>query len=190
MADRRKAHGYNNGERMMYWNDFEQNLQVEQTVFDLTRQSLASIAQSSLGDEKFHCFAFNVGAADGSIMLSLATQADRREGKLYPPEWDYEVVESDVPEIASLWRAGYAAVETAYAQQVEDFGDDFDALDAFEEGFLQSLRRVMVRLEQSNAFAVIGAEDGLWTLVTQIDADTDEEERLLDAVRRGEDFSG
>lgn len=174
----------------MYWNDFEQNYQVEQTVFDLTRQSLALIAQSALGDEPVHCFAFNVGAADGSVLLSLSTQADRREQKLYPPDWDYELVESDVPEIAALWRAGYAAVETAYVQQVEDFGDDYDALDAFEEGFLQSLRRVMVRLEQSHAFAAIGADDGLWTLVTQIDADTDEEERLLEAVRRDDTFPG
>ena len=167
----------------MKWIDFEQSFQVEKTVFNLTCQSLGLIAQSPLGGEIFHCFAFNVGSADGSILLSLATQSDRRAKNLYPPDWDHEVVQSDVPEITSLWRAGYTEIEMAYVKQVDQFGRDYDALDAFEEGFLHSLRRVMIRLVQSNAFADLRIGDDFWTLVTQIDADTDEEERLLDAVR-------
>ena len=62
------------------------------------------------------------------------------------------------------------------------------AFAVFAEGFLDTLRRVMVRLEQQ-AFAPLRTAPlrttpEFWTLVTEVDADTDEEERLLAACRQ------
>ena len=42
----------------------------------------------------------------------------------------------------------------------------------------------MVRLERGRAFGQIRTCAPFWSVVTQVDADTDAEERLLDAVRQ------
>ena len=166
----------------MTWNEFQTLHRVEQHVFDLTCQSLKLIAQSPLKNETFRAFAFNVSAFGGHITLSLSTQAECRAEKLYPPDWDYEVIDSNLPAINTLWRTGYGNVQAAHEAQMDTFEDD-DAIDAFEAGFMHSLRRAMVRLENSGGLSLVTGGAVCWTLVTQIDADTDDEERLLALVR-------
>ena len=68
------------------------------------------------------------------------------------------------------------------ARELIDAADD-ELLCAIEEGYLHSLRKTMVRLETSRAFEQIKTCTPFWTVVTQVDADTDEEERLLEQVR-------
>jgi hypothetical protein len=168
----------------MNWTEFEKKHDFENIVFDLTNQSLDLLSKSEFADKTFQAFAFNCGGY-GSIALSFDTdiEVDLRKNEYYPPDWTNEVMESDVPEIGKLWKDKYGAIELAFDEIVENT-DDYDFIDEFESGYLHSLRKVMVRLENNKAFDKIKTTKKFWTLVTQVDADTDEEEKLLNIVRK------
>jgi hypothetical protein len=163
------------------WHAFETTHDVETTWFKLASASLAVLGASAFKDQAFSAFAFNA-VSFPSISLSFDTDPDSRERGDYPPDWSNECMEIDVPEIGQLWEEGHAGIESALNELI-DAADD-ELLEAIEQGYLHSLRKTMVRLETSHAFAQIKTCAPFWTVVTQVDADTDEEERLLDQVRR------
>lgn len=165
------------------WQAFETAYDVEATWFQLASASLALLGVSAFKDQAFSAFAFNA-VSFPSLSLSFDTDPGNRERGDYPPDWSNECMEVDVPEIGQLWEEGVASIEGALAELI-DAADD-ELLDAIEEGYLHSLRKTMVRLEASQAFGQIKTCPRFWTVVTQVDADTDEEERLLDQVRQGQ----
>ncbi|MBW3507667.1 hypothetical protein [Janthinobacterium sp. NKUCC06_STL] len=162
------------------WQTFETAYDVEATWFKLASASLAVLGASAFKDQAFSAFAFNA-VSFPSLSLSFDTDPDNRKRGDYPPDWSNECMEVDVPEIGRLWEEGHARIEAALLELV-DAADD-GQLDAIEEGYLHSLRKTMVRLETHGAFGQIRTCARFWTVVTQVDADTDEEERLLDQVR-------
>lgn len=163
------------------WQTFETAHDVEETWFKLASASLAVLGASAFRDQAFSAFAFNA-VSFPSISLSFDTDPDNRERDDYPPDWSNECMEVDVPEIGQLWEDGHARIESALSALI-DAADDAQ-LGAIEEGYMHSLRKTMVRLETSHAFEQIKTCARFWTVVTQVDADTDEEERLLDQVRQ------
>lgn len=163
----------------MDWQTFEAAWQFEETVYRLTRASLQLLGESAFKDQAFSAFAFN--ASLPTISLSVDTRPDNKELEYYPPDWSNECIEVDVPAIGALWEQGYATIADAFGELIERVDDE--QLDAIDAGCMHSLRKVMVRLETSRAFDHIKTCPRVWTLVTQVDADTDEEERLLDQVR-------
>jgi hypothetical protein len=164
------------------WQTFETAYDVEATWFRLASASLALLGASPFKDQAFSAFAFNA-VSFPSLSLSFDTDPGNRQRGDYPPDWSNECMEIDVPEIGELWEAGHARIAGALSELI-DAADD-ELLDAIEEGYLHSLRKTMVRLEASQAFEQIKTCTPFWTVVTQVDADTDEEERLLDQVRQG-----
>ena len=162
------------------WHAFETAYDVEATWFRLASASLALLGASAFKDQAFSAFAFNA-VSFPSISLSSDTDPDYRERDDYPPDWSNECMEDDVPEIGQLWEDGHARIEGALRELIEAADDE--QLGAIEEGYLHSLRKTMVRLETSHAFDQIKTCARFWTVVTQVDADTDEEERLLDQLR-------
>ncbi|WP_156894722.1 DUF4303 domain-containing protein [Janthinobacterium sp. 1_2014MBL_MicDiv] len=162
------------------WHTFETAYDVEETWFQLARASLAALGASAFKDQTFSAFAFNA-VSFPSISLSLDTDPDSRKRDYYPPDWSNECMEVDVPEMGQLWTDGCARIDGALIELI-DAADD-EQLGAIEEGYLHSLRKTMVRLETSQAFDQIKTCAGFWTVVTQVDADTDAEERLLEQVR-------
>ena len=166
------------------WQTFEAAHQFEDTVFRLASASLQLLGQSEFREHAFSAFAFNA-VSFPTLSLSFDTRADNKELEYYPPDWSNECMEADVPAIGQLWDEGYATIAEALGELMERADDEL--LDAIEAGYLHSLRKVMVRLETSRAFGSIKTCPRFWTLVTQIDADTDEEERLLDQARLAAD---
>jgi hypothetical protein len=162
------------------WQTFETAYAVEETWFKLASASLAVLGASPFKDQAFSAFAFNA-VSFPSLSLSFDTDPDNKEHDAYPPDWSNECMEVDVPAIGQLWEEGHASIEAALSELFDAAGDE--QLDAIEEGYLHSLRKTMVRLETSHAFEQIKTCARFWTVVTQVDADTDEEERLLDQVR-------
>lgn len=165
---------------VMDWPTFASAYQFEDTVFRLTTESLRLLGESAFQDKVFSAFAFNVSLP--SVSLSFDTVPDNKEQEYYPPDWSNECMEVDVPAIGQLWEQGYGKIADALGDLIDKVDDEL--LDAIDEGCLHSLRKVMIRLETSQAFASINTAARFWTLVTQVDADTDEEERLLDEVRQ------
>ena len=163
----------------MDWQTFEAAWQFEDTVYRLASASLQLLGESAFKDQAFSAFAFN--ASFPSMSLSVDTRPDNRELEYYPPDWSNECIEVDVPAIGQLWEQGYGPIADALGELIERVDDDL--LDAIDEGYMQSLRKVIVRLETGGAFDRIRTCPRFWTLVTQVDADTDEEERLLDQAR-------
>ena len=162
------------------WQTFEAAHQFEDTVFRLASASLQLLGQSEFREHAFSAFAFNA-VSFPTLSLSFDTRADNKELEYYPPDWSNECMEADVPAIGQLWDEGYATIAEALGELMERADDEL--LDAIEAGYLHSLRKVMVRLETNRAFGSIKTCPRFWTLVTQVDADTDEEERLLDQAR-------
>ena len=161
------------------WQTFETAYDVEATWLRLATASLALLGASPFKDQAFSAFACNA-VSFPSLSLSFDTDPDSRARGDYPPDWSNECMEVDVPEIGQLWEEGHATIEGALLDLI-DAADD-DLLESIEEGYLHSLRKTMVRLETRHAFEQIRTCMPFWTVVTQIDADTDEEERLLDQV--------
>ncbi|MED5594913.1 hypothetical protein [Janthinobacterium sp. P210006] len=162
------------------WQTFETAHDVEATWFRLASASLALLGASAFKEQAFSAFAFNA-VSFPSISLSFDTDPGNRERGHYPPDWSNECMEADVPAIGQLWEEGHAGIEDALAELI-DAADD-ELLEAIEAGYLHSLRKTMVRLEASDAFGQIKTCPRFWTVVTQVDADTDDEERLLEQVR-------
>ncbi|MBB6273911.1 hypothetical protein HDF26_004384 [Pedobacter cryoconitis] len=168
---------------MNNWIEFEKKYNFENTVFELTNESFELIAKSEdFKEEVFGAFAFNCGSGDISLSFDTSTGVDLRKQGYYPPDWTNEVMEADIEEIGKLWQDKYEHIQDAFDEIIEL--NDADFIDEFEAGYLHSLRKVMVRLENSKAFEKISTSKDFWTLVTQVDADTDQEEELLDAVRK------
>ncbi|WP_306349732.1 DUF4303 domain-containing protein [Flavobacterium sp. '19STA2R22 D10 B1'] len=167
----------------MNWKEFEEKYNFENIVFELTSQSLDCIAQSEDYKKKvFGAFAFNCVSGNISLSFDTSTGINLRKEEYYPPDWTNELMEEDIDQIAELWDNQYDTIQTAFEQAMDT--EDYDFMDEFEAGYLNSLRKVMVRLENSNAFDKIKTQERFWTLVTQVDADTDEEEELLEKVRQ------
>ena len=163
------------------WHAFETAHAVEETWFKLASASLAVLGASAFKDQAFSAFAFNA-VSFPSLSLSFDTDPANRKRGDYPPDWSNECMEIDVPEIGQLWEEGHAGIEGALSELI-DAADD-ELLCAIEEGYLHSLRKTMVRLETRHAFDQIKTCAPFWTVVTQVDADTDEEERLLEQMRQ------
>jgi hypothetical protein len=169
----------------MNWTEFQQKTDFENTVFNLTKKSLEILGNSEdFKDKEFGAFAFNCASSAGNISLSFDTDTsvNLKEEGLYPPDWTNEVIECDVAEIGKLWEQTYSPIQKEF--EVITDTDDYDFIDEFEEAYLNSLRGCLVRLENENAFSVIKTKPNFWTLVTQIDADTDEEEEKLEQVKK------
>jgi hypothetical protein len=165
----------------MDWNTFSEDTQFEKLVFDLTKKSLELVQASSLPEKNFGAFAFNCSSYSGDITLSFGVnpgyEDEKRKIRLYPPDWEHEVIQDFVKEVGELWREKYEPVREKY-EEARDSNDESDGdSEEFCNGFLVSLRRVMVRLEKE------GLLKNMWVLVTEIDADTEEEERLLQQAR-------
>ncbi|MGK5027580.1 hypothetical protein [Janthinobacterium sp. RB2R34] len=162
------------------WQAFEAVHQFEDSVFRLASASLTLLAESEFKGQVFSAFAFNA-VSFPTLSLSFDTRPDNKELEYYPPDWSNECMEVDVPAIGQLWEQGYGKIAEALDELMARVDDD--ALDAIDAAYMHSLRKVLVRLETSGAFAGIRTTGRFWTLVTQVDADTDEEERLLGEVR-------
>lgn len=166
------------------WNDFQNKYNFEEVVYSLTKKSIKMISESSLKEEQFCSFAFNCSAYNGYVLLSLDTDQLNKARKFYPPDWTYEELDSYISGIRELWEEGYEPIEDEYFSIVEDL-DDQVLFENFTNGFLTSLRKVMVRLERDNVLSTyLNTTPSIWTLVTEIDADEEEEERLLDVERQ------
>ncbi len=173
----------------MNWNEFEKKYEFENVVFELTKKSLIILGQSKKFNKiKFGAFAFNCQNG-GSISLSFDadTKVDLRKEGYYPPDWTNEVMESDLPEIGLLWEEKYKPIEESFSKIIDET-DDYDFIDLFVEDFLNSLRKIMIKLENQQEFNNINTTNNFWTLVTQVDADTDNEEELLENLRNKKDL--
>lgn len=167
-----------------HWKGFAELHDFDSRVLALAEQALNALSESELCCDCFAALAFNCNSESGALSLSLAVnpgfEDESRTSRCYPPDWDYECLEDEVEEVAAVWLTGYKPLRQAYCMLADTLEDD--VAEALAAGFLHSLRRVMVQLEQTEPFRRLNAGP-IWTLVTEVDADTDEEERLLAACR-------
>ncbi|MGY0035364.1 hypothetical protein [Pedobacter sp. NJ-S-72] len=85
---------------MNNWEEFEKKYNFEETVFELTNESLDMITKSEdFKDEIFGAFAFNCVSGDISLSFDSSTGVDLRKEGYYPPDWTNELMESDLEEI-------------------------------------------------------------------------------------------
>lgn len=182
-ASRSKSAAFSKSEKMMNWNVFKEETNFEEIIFDLTKRSIAIVLESDLEEKSFSAFAFNCSSYHGDISLSFGVnpgyEDKRKRARLYPPDWEYEVMECSIKEIGDLWEAQYIPIQSKH----QEFTESHEDIENFCEGFLNSLRKVMVRLEKQGVIKKLNQES-VWTLVTEIDADTGEEEQLLEKARR------
>lgn len=161
------------------WSAFEKKNQFEETVYLLTKKSIKLIADSTLKEEQFCSFAYNCHSFYGHILLSFDTDEMNKARGYYPPDWTYVEIEEYIPEINVLWEELYRPIEDEYFR-IMDSIDDTLLFDSYSNGFLTCLRRIMVRIEREDLLArYLKTTASVWTLVTEVDADEEDEERLL-----------
>lgn len=165
---------------MHTWQQFEAQYNFKQTLLNLLQQSFGLIAKSRFGELSYSAFALNCDAFSGILSISFDTNpATPSDKATTPADWAYEVMECELPEVHLLFIEQYDPMQEAYELLQQDMHDD-----SLSEGYLHAMREVMVTLENSNAFDVFTRTPDFLTQVTEIDADTEEEARLLDVVRR------
>lgn len=142
----------------------------EALVRDLTLHTLAEARSTWPGAPAG--FAFNCSAAWGDIHISLAH--DPARAAMEPPDWEHECAEAELPASAALWCARYEPVRERYEAERARHA-------SYPDGFLDTLRHLLARLERDGAFA---DAPGIRLLVTEVDADTAAEEAALAQVRR------
>jgi hypothetical protein len=164
---------------MMNWQAFEAQYNFKQTLLALLEQSFGMIAKSKFGEMTFSAFALNCDAFTGSLSVSFDTDPATPAQHTSPADWAYEVMECELPEVHLMFIEQYDPMQEVYEELQQDMDDD-----SLSEGYLHAMREIMVTLENTNAFSVFKTTADFITQVTEIDADTDEEARLLDEVRR------
>lgn len=161
------------------WNAFEAQYNFKQTLLDLLQQSFAAIAASKFGELTYSAFALNCDAFSGILSISFDTDPATPASGNTPADWAYEVMECELPEVHLMFIERYDPMQEAYETLQQDMDDD-----SLSEGYLHAMREVMVTLEKTGAFAVFNTTPDFLTQVTEIDADTEEEARLLETVRQ------
>lgn len=159
-------------EQTATWPHFLAATGFEPLLHELALHTLAEARRVWLDGALPAGFAFNCSAAGGSVSISLA--CDPKRAAMEPPDWEHECAEVELPASNALWRSRYAPVR-------ERYDAEWLLHDDYPDGFLDTLRRVLVRMERDGAFV---DSPGIRLLVTEVDADTDAEEAALDLVRR------
>ena len=152
------------------WPAFLAATGFEALVRDLALHTLAEARRAWPGAPAG--FAFNCSAAWGDIHISLAH--DPARAAMEPPDWEHECAEAELPASAALWCARYEPVRERYEAERARHA-------SYPDGFLDTLRHLLARLERDGAFA---DAPGIRLLVTEVDADTAAEEAALEQVLR------
>ena len=159
------------------WAAFLAATGFEALVRELTLHTLAKARSTWPGAPVG--FAFNCSAAWGDIHISLTR--DPARAAMEPPDCEHECAEAELPASAALWRARYEPVRERYEAERERYEAERTRHASYPEGFLDTLRHLLARLERDGAFA---DAPGIRLLVTEVDADTAAEEAALAQVRR------
>ena len=154
------------------WTDFLAATGFESLVRELSLHTLTEAHQVWPNHMPLAGFAFNCSAAWGDVHVSLAF--DPARAAMEPPEWEHECAEAALSASAALWRARYEPVRERYEAERAQHPD-------YPDGFLDTLRHLLARMEQGGVFA---GSPGIRLLVTEVDADTQAEEAALAQVRR------
>jgi hypothetical protein len=155
------------------WTEFLATTHFESLLRALSLRTLADARLAWPDCAPFSGFAFNCSSAWGDVHISLACDPARAAG-WDPPDWEHECAEAELASTASLWRERYEPVRLRYETERARHDD-------YPEAFLHSLRRVLVGMELDDVFA---DSPGIRLLVTEVDADTEEEESALAQMRR------
>jgi hypothetical protein len=165
---------------------------VETTLFDASVAALSRFAAEH-SSEKFYGFCFDVNADYGEVLLSLNTEAGlrttaqdyypdysasdvERELRWNAGDWKYQGFNVDEPSIEIAWNRAWSPTQEAIASAtIED--------DEVAEDFLESVCRVLIRLERSDAFRPLQREPHFKTLVADHDETLEDSWDRLARVR-------
>ncbi|MCP2040270.1 hypothetical protein L1281_000852 [Neisseria sp. HSC-16F19] len=172
------------------WEQYQTEHQVEALWYRLCVEAAAVAAWES-GGRPINGLAFNVHSLYGTFFLSYNVAEEGETGVTlqaqgyYPPDWSDEINPAVYAVFEQGWEAQHRlAIEAIMYGLGDEITGDEQAFDDFSRGFLTSCRRVMVRLQDDGVWAqALNLTGDCWYQVTEIDADQDEEERLLEEVR-------
>ena len=172
---------------MQTWQQYETEHQIENRLYGLCSRAV-EIMTSEAGDAQINGIALNVHSYYGTCFLSYNAAEEPQSGQslrsdgIEPPDWSDEINDA----VYQVFKENYEEPHRYAIHNIMEklsVQPDDAAFAAFGDGFLHSCRRVMARLYHDGVFARYPniATDCL-LLVTEIDADTEEEQRLLAEV--------
>ena len=152
---------------------------VEKTLLEALHSALTRFVTDHR-NERFYGVALDVNADYGEVFLSLNTEAGLAScaAKRYPQysseeieghlrwsvgDWQYHGLNTDPPYLEA-WEEAWSRTQ----EQIHDAYLD-DEHDEVSEQFLESVCRVLLRLERSPAFMQLAREPGFKTLVIDHD---------------------
>ena len=164
---------------------------VEEKLYTASTAALDSFLREHPA-ERFYGFIFDVNADYGEVLLCLNTEAALHQWATshYPswssPEvdrklrwnagdWEYQGFNNETPSSAQ-WEQTWSEVQESIASASLDDDD-------ISERFLESVCRVLLRLERSQEFLRINREPHFRTLVSDHDEDLQDSWARLERVR-------
>lgn len=166
------------------WRELEREYQMEQRVYDMTLKAL-KVIKYKLGDIPICAFAFCADGYFGDLTLAYHIYDGEVDGDVlkenyrYPSEWSHEM-DSQLEELVDIEFRNIIG-DRIYQLQEQSVAEGLG--DNIAEAYLNSLRRVMKRLEDDKAFDAVSTSQNLWLVVTEVDSDTKEEAHKLREVR-------
>ena len=171
---------------------------VEKTLYDASLAALTRFAAEHLA-ERFYGFIFDVNADYGEVLLCLNTESALAEwARTHYPEYSTAKVEEQLRWNAGDWEYQGFNTDEPYSNEWEKSWSetkDRIAVAALEdddvcEEFLESVCRVLIRLERSPAFLRIQREAHFKTLVSDHDEDLEDSRERLARIRAMEQEPG
>ncbi len=170
--------------------------EVEERLFRASVQALLQFAQRH-GDETFYGFSFDCNADYGEVLLCLNSETALAEWarKHYPAysaqevekelrwnagDWKYQGFNTDegcAEDWMKAWGQPQEEIQTAHLNAPDEEADEIRAI------FLESVCRVLLRMEREGVFGCLKVEPHFKTLVTDHDETLDDAWERLAIVR-------
>lgn len=178
---------------------------LENRLYDLSVDALRSFAAGH-PDEVFYGFMFDCNGEYGDVGLCLNTEEDLRETirKRYSHysqemilelrwcagDWKYQGFNTNFDELSQRFRSGWEALQEKVQDQCDE--DDEDCDEDEDENptvihFLESVCRVLLRMEATDAFACLHRTADFGTLVCDHDESLEDARSRLNRIRQGLD---
>lgn len=174
----------------MDWNE------VEEKLYRASVQALHEFAKQH-GDEVFYGFVFDCNADYGEVLLALNSERDLAQwARQYHPDYSPDEVESRLRwnpgdwkyqgfntdgDLAGQWEKAWGdmqeRIHEAYLDESDEECEEIPAV------FLESVCRVLLRMEREGAFRCLKLEPHFKTLVTDHDESLEDSWERLAVVR-------
>ena len=180
--------------------------EIEDILFELSLKIIKLFAEEHHG-ENFYAFGFDVNTDYGEVLLCFNTEESfQKTAKNYIEKWNYS--EDDLESLRmSFGDWEYHGINLDYShewypwvqkrKEIENYisalfdndntssADDIAIIESekFSEAFLETIIKVLIRLEKNNIFDELNMDENFMTLIVNHDEDEEKSINRIEKIR-------